>query len=135
MSAPEWNYDYSGGTSVETVGWVSSNSGGASHEVGAKTSNRLGLYDMTGNVWEWLTDWNYSVPTGTWTDPYCSHTSVSNSSATPSTLKHNDKEGVLIKGASWDSSKNRQIDYNSQQLKPWEYDSYTGFRLCRNQVR
>jgi len=62
----EWEYaarsggkqdKYSGGNRVGSVAWYSGNSGGRTHPVGTKSPNRLGIYDMSGNVWQWVQDW------------------------------------------------------------------------------
>lgn len=50
-------YKYSGGNILTQVGWFNENSGGTSHNVGQKSPNELGLYDMSGNIWEWVQDW------------------------------------------------------------------------------
>lgn len=55
-------FKYSGSNRINDVAWYDGNSGNRSHPVGRKLPNELGIYDMTGNVAEWCSDWygNYS---------------------------------------------------------------------------
>ena len=49
-------YQYSGSNNLSDVAWHTDNSGSGTHAVGTKQANELGIYDMTGNVYEWCQD-------------------------------------------------------------------------------
>jgi len=76
----EWEYacyggsqtEYCGSDNINSVAWYSENSGRQTHPVGQKQANGYGLYDINGNVWQWMQDWydnsqqNRVVCRGSW---------------------------------------------------------------------
>lgn len=62
-------YEYSGSDYIDDVAWSWDNSGEKTHLVATKLPNELGIYDMSGNVWEWCSDWYGDYSSGAQTNP------------------------------------------------------------------
>ena len=78
-------YQFSGSNNISDVAWYKDNSGSKTHAVGSKQANELGIYDMSGNVFEWCQDWFGS---------YSSSSQVNPISANSGSLR-------VIRGGSW----------------------------------
>ena len=108
------DYKYAGSDTVDDVAWYNSNSGGKTQEVGKKVPNELGIYDMSGNVYEWCSDWYGSYSGFAQTNPY-----------------NDSGSGRIFRGGGWYCFRNRiRIAYRGF-LPPSSSIFDLGFRICR----
>ncbi|MCL1837468.1 MAG: formylglycine-generating enzyme family protein [Treponema sp.] len=100
-------------TGLENYAWYSANSNSKTHEVGKKTANSFGLFDMHGNVWEWCWDWYGTYPNDTLTDP-------------TGAVAGSDR---VRRGGCWDSSAAFAGSSSRYLGNPDRRNSHLGFRL------
>ena len=108
-------YKYAGGNSVYDVAWYENNRGSDTHHpVAQKRANELGLYDMSGNVWEWCQDWENRYSSFSQTNP-----------TGPSSGKYR-----MLRGGGWDNQAGYcRLPIRSSSMT-WRKESYYGFRLA-----
>jgi formylglycine-generating enzyme len=109
-------YKYSGSDDLDKVGWYWNNSSSITHIVGTKAANELGIYDMSGNVWELVWDIHSNYSDIAQTNPYGTRSGYYR----------------MLRGGSWSS----YINDCTVFIRNSSYAMYTnyviGFRLCRN---
>ena len=108
------SYRYSGSDLLDQVGWYAQNSGGETHEVGLLLPNAFGLYDMSGNVFEWCEDW------------------LGNYTAADQKNPRGPAEGVsrVVRGGDWGYDPRRCRPAYRFYGRPGTRDFHLGFRLA-----
>jgi len=106
------DYKFSGGRGIELTGWSNVNSAGHTHKVAAKRANELGLYDMSGNVYEWCGDRYGNYPGKTMINP---------KGATTGNLR-------VYRGGSWYSPEEYCASSARDSNDPKSHFNFVGFR-------
>lgn len=111
-------FTYSGSNDETEVAWFDDNSNGQSHPVGQKKANELGLFDMSGNIWEWCSDW-YGMF-------YYKNSPADN----PQGPASGDKR--VVRGGTWASLDEGCLVISRGAALPSYKDKYIGFRIVRD---
>jgi formylglycine-generating enzyme required for sulfatase activity len=134
----EWEYAAKGGNGTPgdfifpgtndhaEVAWYSGNSGGNTHPVGEKAPNKLELYDMSGNVWEWCWDWYGDYTATTPSNPTTAQTDPLGSSV---------GSHRVIRGGSWYDSAGYIRSSARYFYVPSERSMGIGFRIVRSALQ
>jgi formylglycine-generating enzyme required for sulfatase activity len=115
-------YTYSGGSTFEFVGWYQVNSERTTHAVGSLLPNELGIYDMSGNVWEWTADWFDFYPVAAQTDPAGRDTPLSDP-------EHPEYAAHVYRGGCFDNPARHGWPSNRGIISPDDLTGDLGLRL------
>jgi formylglycine-generating enzyme required for sulfatase activity len=114
------NNKFSGGVKIDKYGWSYENSGGKSHPVGRLGGNELGIFDMSGNVGEWCSDWY---------DNNYYKNSVSFNPIGPANAR-----SKVVRGGSWDDYDKTARVFARSKFEPATKNKSIGFRLAANAI-